>query len=469
MQHKRDYLWALVGRFIPQVLYLITTMILARFISPSDFGKVGVLSIIFVVANVLMDAGLGGSLVKEKELKSTDCSTIFVFNLIVSHILYLILFFSSDVIESFFDIKDLSIVVKLLSLVFVINSWGLVPASIMTRNLQFKEKGYISILAVLFSSIVSIVLAYFGLGVYSIIVYQIIQAIILVVLSMIISHFKISFVFRMESFKKLLPFGAFTSFSVVIDTIYENLIVSLLGKYLSASQAGFFYQAKNLEEAPSRTISNAINTVSFPVLSKLKFDIDSFKKEAFSTYDTVVLVITAPMLLMAIFSKEIVLVVYGESWIPSAPYLSLLIVAAFFVIIETLNRNFIKSLEKVESLFVYTLWKRFLGIVIILLALLLSINYVVYAYIISSYLGYIFNTVLVTRYMNVPFFQQQLHLFKLLLPSIILLSPIWWIYCHFSIEVSLIIAFVFTTLYYVVICQYLKINILSIIREKNHF
>ena len=116
MQNKTAYIWGLLSRFAPQAIYLGTTMMLARFLTPDDFGQIGVLSVIFVVANVLLDAGLGGSLVKEKEIKDVDCSSIFIFNIFVSLFIYALLFFSSNILEIFFGIDGLSAVICTINL-----------------------------------------------------------------------------------------------------------------------------------------------------------------------------------------------------------------------------------------------------------------------------------------------------------------------------------------------------------------
>ena len=419
MQNKQEYLWAMIGRFAPQIIYLLTTIILARFLTPNDFGIIGVLSVFFMVANVLMDAGLGGSLIKERSISDVDCSTIFVFNILISHLLYVVIFFCSDLLEQYFKIEGLSSVVKILCLVFVINSWGLVPLAILTRKLQFKSISVCVIISVLLASFGAIILAIYNCGVYALVVYQIIQAFVSVVLYYIYSKYCISFKFSFKSFKRLIPFGFFTTCSVVIDTVYENIMTFLFGRFLDIKQAGFLYQAKRIEEVPSKTLITTINNVAFPVLTKIANDTIRFKNEANTIFKTIILLLAPLLATIAIFSKLIIKLILGAQWGDAAPYLSLLMFASIFLIMETLNRNFIKSLGAVELLFKITLIKRCIGLLIIFLCLIKSIEWVLYGYIISSAIGYIVNLFAYSSLVNEKTFIQVRLTVLLLLPALI--------------------------------------------------
>ena len=366
-------------------------MVLTRIISPEDFGKVGTLSIFFVVANTLMDAGLGGSLIKESHLTKRDCSTISSFNVTVSLFLYCLLFLFAPLIESFYGVEGLAKVSRLLCLIFVINSFGLVPRALLTRNLRFKTLSIISIISVTVAAIVSIILAFNDYRVYALIAYQVTNSICNVLISTVVSGYWVSFGFSSDSFKRLFKFGVFTTISTTIDTIYENLTTTLFGKFLNMQEAGYLHQAKRLEEFPSQGITTTISNVSFPVLTKLRDDRTRFNAECNSTFKIVLLLLTPLLLSIALYSKPIIVLLFGDMWIPAAPYLSVLIWASVFQIAETLVRSFIKASCEVELLLKYTVIKRIIGIVIILVFLFIDPPLALYGYVISSAIGYIIN------------------------------------------------------------------------------
>lgn len=247
MQNKRAYFWTFIGRIIPQALNLLTTMILARFLSPADFGQIGVLSIFLMIANTLNDSGLGGALIQAKIVTKKDCSSIFVFNLGMSLILYLILFMFSREIENYFKAPGLQHVAQALGLVFVINSLGFVSRSLLYKNLKFKYITNSVIISVICASICSIILAINGAGVYSIVAFQLIQCTVNVILLQFGYPTIYQLSFDIYSLKRLLPFGLYTTIVSVIDTIYENIPTFIFGKIWNISQAGYLSQAKKLK------------------------------------------------------------------------------------------------------------------------------------------------------------------------------------------------------------------------------
>lgn len=468
MQHSRQYIWALIGKFIPQFVYLATTVVLARYLDPEDFGKIGVLAIIFTVAATLMDAGLGGSLVKEQNITPLDCSTISVFNITISHSIYFLLFIFAQNIEDFYAIDGLAPIVRTLSLVFVINSWGLVPHSLMVKRLQFQKFFYISIISVLAASIVSIGLAIYGVKVYALVAYQLVHAAVNLVMLIIYSKYHYSFKFSIASFKKLISFGLFTTFCVVIDTIYENLITALFGKYLGVKQAGYIYQAKRLEEVPSKSLTRTINSVAFPVLVKYQDNIEIFKKEAESIFKTMLVLLTPLLITLAIFAKPIIVLLFGDKWEESAPYLTLLMFAAVFIIMDTLIRNFIKSLGKAQELFIITLIKRSIGILIIIAFLLFSIKNILWGYIISSGVAYLINLIAYCKLTKDTITNNIFLSIKIIIPSIAIFLIAAFLQDYNSIVLTICVTIILLIIYYFLLAPYWGIDIKKQLKKLTH-
>lgn len=466
MLHKSEYIWALIGRFFPLFIYLVTTMILARFLSPEDFGMIGVLSIFFMVANTLMDAGLGGSLVKEKQISKLDCSTIFVFNIAVSLFLYLLLFIFSSYIERYFETKGLATVVRIQCLIFIINAWGLVPRSLLTRSLRFRSITIINIASVSVAAVVSVIFAMLRFGVYALVAYQLVNATIIVLLSIKASRFSMNFQFSKNSLYRLLSFGIFTTLTTVIDTIYENLMTFLFGKYMNMKHAGYLSQAKRLEEAPSQSLAQTISNVAFPILTQIRNDGARFAQECKNTFKTIML-LTLPLLFtMSVFAEPIVRFVYGNLWLPVAPYLSLLIFAAVFHIAETLNRTFIKSTTQVERLFKYTVFKRIVGIIFIFISLIIETRLVLLGYILSTFIGFILNAHLLSHVSEVAIVSQLRLLGSVLLPNLIYYMIMSFVFKNIELfPVHIIIAILLLGIYYLGGLRLYGINLLNVINR----
>lgn len=387
MQNKKAYLWGLLSRFAPQAIYLLTTLILARFVTPDAFGTIGVLAVIFTVANILLDSGLGGSLIKEKTISDIDCSSIGLFNIVVSLTIYLILFFTSTYIQDYFNIEGLANVIRIISIVFPITAIGIVPLTLLKRNLQFDKIFISSISGVTLASIIAIIIAVLGGDVYALVTYQIIVNLVNVVLNFFFSKYKISVKFSYSSLKRLIPFGFFTSVVSIVDTIYENIMTMLTGKFLNVQTAGYLYQAKRLEETTSTSAAMAVGIVAFPILTKLKDDLCVFRTECTKTLDAISLIAFPLLIIVSIFSEEIIILLFGKQWVLSASYLKVLMICGIFIMTEQLILSFIKSLGKVDRLMYFTLVKRIIGLFILLATLLLNANLLVYGYLVTTVIG----------------------------------------------------------------------------------
>lgn len=466
MQHKVEYLWAMVGKFLPQFIYLVTTMVLARFLTPDDFGAIGILAIFFTVANTLIDSGLGSSLVKEKEISELDCSTISVFNLLLSHLLYFIIVVFSVDIEEYYEVDGLALIIKILCLIFIINAWGLVPQSLLVRELRFKTRMYIGIISVVLSSIAAIIMAVLGCGVWSLVVYQLVGGGVTTIMSTIAARYKVSFRFSRDSFRRLFSFGFFTTLTSTIDTVYENLIVNIFGKYLSIQQAGLLYQAKRIEEVPTQTLATTISSVSFPVLTKMRFETNKFVEECNSVFKTVLLLVLPLLVCLSLFSSPIISLLFGDQWIEAGPYLSLLVIAGIFRIAETLNRTFIKSTTKVDKLLFYTLIKRFIGIALLALFAIFDSKHILHGYIISSFIGYFINCILFSKVSDSKLVEQIMLFVKVLIPSIfIYLIIVLSSHIFKLLLLQIVLTIILVSIYYFFILRWYGFDIISMIKS----
>ena len=415
----------------------------------------------------MMDAGLGGSLINKKVITKIDCSTVFVFNLTVSHLLYIVLFIGADYIEQYFKITDLSTITRVVGLVFVINSWGLVVNTLIAKALRFKEMMRLSIICGIIASIVSIVFAACGLGVYSLVAYQLALAICRVIGAYILHPMRLSFKFSIKSFKEIAPFGMYTTFTLIIDNIYENILTILYGKYLTLRETGYISQSKKIEESASKTLIATINNVAFPLLSSIK-EKTLFLKEANDLYKSICLMLFPLLILVSVFSEEVITILLGKEWVDAGIYLSFLIYAGVFMVMEALYRNFIKSLGEVKRLLIYTIYKRIIGFTLIFAALSISIDYVLYLYVVSAAVAFLLNLYLFCRLTEERIIH---HIFR---NALYVLPCLVYLFCIVIFEklglyqfiYSLLLSVVFIVAYYILILpKFFHISIVGYIHR----
>lgn len=469
MRNVSSYIWGMIGKLGPQIIYLITTIILSRFLTPSDFGKIGVLAIFTSVSQTLLEAGLGGSLIKEKEITDLDCSTIFVYNIIVSFFLYVIIFIGSPYIETYFNIPGLKSICRCLCLVFVINSWGQIAQTLLFKELQFKVLMWSSLISVTIGSIIAIVSSiWLKWGVYSLIAYQLSQSSVYVTYNWWRCNFKLSFRFSIYSFKRLFSFGFFTTINGVVDTIYENIITSIFGKYLGVSKAGYLTQAKRIETASIASLSGTINSVAFPILTKLKDNKSDFIIEANSLLKNLSLIILPLMLSIAFFSDAIIQILFGTNWIEAAPYLKILMWTGCVFVLEAANRNFLKSLGKVKILFVTTLIKRMIALSLIFICIKINVGWLLYTYFLGSIIGYISNSIACSKALRINVLNYLWESLRYVLPPLL-----FYVLCNlyrtlFGIElISNILGWIILILcYYILFLPQMGINLINNLIKK---
>lgn len=416
MRNKSAYVWGVLGKFGPQLIYLATNLILARFLTPAEFGQIGVLAIFQSIALTLMEAGLGGSLIKEKEITPLDCSTIFTFNASVSLVLYLAIFFSSGAIERYFAIPGLAWVCRGICLVFVISSWGALPLTLLVRDLRFKSVMASSVIGVASGSVVAVTAAiWWKWGVYSLVAYHLVQTGVNVGMNWVKSGWRPSFRFRLRILRRHISFGVFTTLANVVESAYDNLITTLFGKYLSISQAGYLFQAKRIENTTTGSLSGTVNIVAFPILTKLKENRAEFMAEADNLLKTLSLMVMPALLSVALFADWIVEILFGPQWVQAGAYLKVLLWAGCMVVLESANRNFLKSLEKVKALLYVTLAKRAVAVGVLVLCIAVQADWLIYAYFLGAVIGWVANSIVYARIEGIPVVVYLLRTFAYLL------------------------------------------------------
>ncbi len=457
MKNKSAYIWGILGKIGPQGINIIINMILARFLTPDDFGKIGVLAVFITVSMTLSDSGLGGSLIKEEKITIQDCKTVFTFNLVISILFYIVLYLCGRPIQNFYNIPNLENVVHSLAIVFILSAICIVPKSIMIRNMQFRELTVISIISYIIGGIIALIGCYYNWGVYALVAFQLSIVGITSLLTNYFAKYRISIGFSYNSFKRLFSFGAFTTLCNIIDSCYENIMSILFGKFAGVSIVGYYEQAKKIETGSSNSIVSTVNLVSFPILTRLREDKIAFMIEANSVFRNLLKLLVPLLCVISIYSKEVITVLFGRNWIDAAPILSILMINGIIFLCESLVRNNIKSLGAVKSLAYITIVKRVLGIGIIFGFIFISDFALLYGLVLSTFLGFIMNVYLYCRIINFSIIKQLGVYLKCLLIPLLVSGLCFLIYNYSSLSLQYII--VITTIIYSIYYGFLYYNL----------
>lgn len=331
--------WNAIGRFSTQGVNFIIGLILARLLSPSDYGVVGMVGIFFAIAQTFIDSGFGSALIRKNDCTDTDYSTAFYFNVLVGLVCCILLSLASPFIANFFNTPILKDLVKVMSLNMFISSFAIVHTARLTHSVDFKSQAAIKFITAVLSGSIGILMAYKGFGVWSLVLQNLIATIIRVILLFVYTKWIPLWHFSRESFKYLFSFGSKILTASLLHTIYSNMTTLIIGKVYSAKDLGFYTRGQSLASFPSTNVSNILQSVTYPVLSKIQDDdnrlIESYRKLISMTS----MVIFFGMCLLAALAKPLIVTLLTDKWLDAVIYLQVFCFGYMFDHICSLNLN----------------------------------------------------------------------------------------------------------------------------------
>ena len=334
--------WSFSEIISSQGINFLVQIVLARLLVPEDFGLIGMMTIFIAVSQSLIDSGFTSALIREKNPSQSDYSTVFYFNLVTSVLIYITLFFSSGLISNFYNEPRLENIIKILSIVIIINSFGLIQRTILTKEVDFKTQTRITLVSSILSGIGAVLLAFLGFGVWALVFRNLIMQFIQALLLTLHNKWRPKLEFNIDSFKRLFGFGWKLLISGLLNTVYDNIYYLIIGRYFSTTSLGYFTNAKKLNDISSRTISQAVQKVSYPVLSEIQDD-ENLLRNGFKKIIKASTFINFPLMIgLASIADPLIKVVFGEKWIPSIPYFQILCFAGMFYALHAINLNILQ-------------------------------------------------------------------------------------------------------------------------------
>ena len=403
----KGVVWSGIHKFASMFLNFVSGVVLARLLTPHDYGVIGMLTIFLAVSNTFIDGGFGSALIQKKRPTDEDYSTILYWNIALSFFLYGVLFLCAPLIAQFYNLPLLSDVLRVQGFVLILNATRIVQRNQLRKQLKFKKVAIINCSANAVSLSVTIFLAWKGFGVWALVIQQLLLSFLTTSLYWITSKWRPVLVFSNKSFLELFNFGGFILLANLLNSLCNNIQGLLIGKVYNSSTLGIYTKARRTELLSSTFISSVLNQVSYPVLSEAQNDkhrMISIMKHfiGISAYVTFPL-----MFLLILLAHPLFLFLYSERWIASVPYFQLLCIAGIATCLQNINYFAIAAIGKSKILFNWTLIKRFLGLLFVVGGLWI---YGIYGLLIgsvaSSWSIYLINAGLVSKYIGYTLKQQ---------------------------------------------------------------
>lgn len=426
-QTIKGVIWSGIERFSVQGVQVLVMLVIARVLTPKDFGLVGMLTIFIAVAQSLIDSGFSQALIRKQDRSEADNSTVFYFNIVVSCGLYLLLFIAAPWVASFYDESQLCSLMRVLCLVIIINSFAVVQRAIYTASINFKTQAKATFVATAISGCFGIWMALNGLGVWTLVYQQLIKAALVTVLLWMLSDWRPFRIFSWKSFKELYSFGWKLLVSGLIDTIYRNLHQLVIGKVFTAVSLGQYTQANTFASLLSSNISGIIQRVTYPVLSKLQDDDERLRIDYRCLLRMSAFIVFPMMCILAGVSKPLVIFLVGEQWELASVLLVPLSFSMMWYPIHAINLNLIKVKGRSDLFLRLEIIKKVIGVIILLVSIPLGILFMCYGGIVSSIICLIINTYYTGKLISVGFFMQIRDLSAVFIASMISAFVAWFV------------------------------------------
>ena len=382
--------WNFAQQFSIQVINFAVQVMLARLLMPEMFGLIAMIIVFISIGQTLMDGGMTSSLIRKNNPDQIDYSTVFVTNLVMSCIVYGLTYAIAPYVSIFYNQPDLTNILRLFALTFIINALVAVHIAKLTKEMNFKLQMKLQIPSVIVSGIVGVIMAYKGFGVWSLVYLNLVRALLFAIQVWFFVKWRPSLVFNKERFKYHFSFGYKLTLSSIINTVYDDAYRIIIGKSFSAASAGFFNQAETMRIFPVQQISTVVEKVTYPLFSKIETDLEL--KNTYRITMKLVLLISAPIMLsLILIAEEGFRFVFGEKWLPAVPLFQILALASIVRPVSSYNLNILKVKGRSDLFLKTEVIKKVIGIALILGALKFGIIGLVISLTVYSFISYIIN------------------------------------------------------------------------------
>ena len=399
-------IWSSIQRFGGLAISFISNMVLARLLSPDDFGTMGLIMVFITVADVLVDGGLGNALIQKKNLEEKDNTTIFSANLFFSLFLFTCIFLIAPTIESFTQVQGFSLLLRVQSVCVLIRAFYVVNVSHITRDLKYQTLAKITLASQFIATTLAIVMAYFGWGVWSLLLKTILLDFCSCLLYAIASPFKYKIAFDKESFKELFSFGFPVALANIIESLYSNIVSFIIGKAYYVKDLGYFNQANSLKQIPVYSISAVINQVFFPYFSRIQDETNTLAQQYRTTIRVVTFFVYPILSFLIFFAEPVITLLYSEKWLPCVPIFQILCLSGYLNSLYHLSRSTIKAIGKSKLLLTTQIISLLISLVFVCVFLKFDIKTFVWVIVIDSVISYSVVGFCIGKFLNYSLLRQ---------------------------------------------------------------
>jgi O-antigen/teichoic acid export membrane protein len=459
-------LWSAVDNFAKLGVTFGVSIILARLLTPDDYGLLGIIQIVTVVCNTLINAGFANALIRKKDVSEVDYSTTFIINFVLSIILYLTIFVCSPQIASFFAREELIPLMRVTSLSIIIGAFSLVQLTRLTKRIDFKTQTKITLIASIGSGVIGIVMALDGFGVWALVAQVVTVELLRTSLLWYYNRWMPQLVFSSQSFHDLFGFGWKIMVTNLIDAIWRELNQVVIGKFYNPATLGKYTRAGQFSHLFSNNLTSVVQRVTYPVLSSIQDDSERLVSAYRRIIKTTMFVTAISMLTLAAVSQPLLYCLIGPKWNDAASYLPLICISGSLYPLHAINLNMLQVQGRSDLYLKLEIIKKIILLIPLYIGIMIGVMPMLYAGIGVSIVAFFLNSYYSGKFLNYSSWMQ----IKDIAPSYgiaaIISLPLFFLkYIPFTSWVILPMQMILCVALLIIICNILKVREYYSIKE----
>ena len=398
--------WSAADAFLGQGVTFIVGLVLARLLSPDEYGLIGICLIFTTVLNGIVDSGFSNALIRKKEVTDEDYNTMFITNMVISIVLYVLLFICAPLVSDFFHREELAALVRATGLVLFFNALSITQVTILTKKIDFKTKTKASFVSAIISGGIGIVMAYMGYGVWALVAQQLSKQLFYTICLWFLNKWWPKFTFYKDSFKYMWGFGWKLLASGILNNVWNQLYQVVIGRCYTSATLGHYTRANEYASIFSSNLTTIVQRVSFPALAEIQDDKERLVQGYRKVIKITMFVTAVCMISLGAVSEPIVYTLIGTKWHEAATYLPLICISMSLYPLHAINLNILQVLERSDIFLYLEILKKFIGLLPIAIGVFCGIYYMLLASIFASVISLYLNTWYTGKSLSYTFIKQ---------------------------------------------------------------
>ena len=423
-QTKKGLYWSFFNQFANYGMQFCVGIVMARLLSPSDYGITALPAVFMAVAYIIQNGGLSGALIRKTDLSEKDLSTAFYYSISVGIVLYVVMFFSATWIADFYNTPVLVPLIRVIALGFLWGPLGTPQNVILNRKLDFKTPTKISIISRIVSAIVGISMAFIGYGLWALVISGLLSSFLSLLMNWYVVRWIPKTGWSKDSFKYLWDYGNKMMASSLLDTLYNNIAPVFIGKFYSPAELGVYNRAQGYAMMPSQNVTGVIQGVTFPVLSKMQNDDEALAHNYRRMLKATAFIIFPIMMMLSALAHPLVIILVTAKWESCVILLQIICFSFMWYPVHAINLNLLQVKGRSDLFLRLEIIKKIVGVSILAITLPHGLIVFCCGSVVSSLIALVINTYYTGNLINVGYFKQMRDLLPIVLLGLVMFAMI---------------------------------------------